>query len=114
MTKQATPNAAPGTISTSTIPGGSGPASGPGTATETHALQALWEYRFSVAQGSTLTVRLASGTAERDGTELASSGLGLSIVAAIATAHGGHADLSAAPGQGTTVRLRIPVKSQTQ
>jgi two-component system, OmpR family, sensor kinase len=44
-----------------------------------------------------------------DGTEAGSSGLGLSIVAAIATAHGGRAALSSAPGQGTTVRLWIPV-----
>jgi two-component system, OmpR family, sensor kinase len=43
-----------------------------------------------------------------DGTEVASSGLGLSIVQAIATAHGGHADLSSVPGGGTTVRLWIP------
>lgn len=43
---------------------------------------------------------------------LASSGLGLSIVQAIATAHGGHADLTAAPGLGTTVRLWIPVKAR--
>jgi signal transduction histidine kinase len=47
-----------------------------------------------------------------DGTEMASSGLGLSIVAAIATAHGGRADLSSAPDKGTTVRLWIPVKDQ--
>jgi signal transduction histidine kinase len=47
-----------------------------------------------------------------DGTEVASSGLGLSIVAAIATAHGGHADLASAPGEGTTVRLWIPIKNQ--
>jgi signal transduction histidine kinase len=47
----------------------------------------------------------------RDGTEAASSGLGLSIVQAIATAHGGHADLSSAPGKGTTVKLWIPVKA---
>ena len=43
-----------------------------------------------------------------DGTEVASSGLGLSIVQAIATAHGGHADLASVPGGGTTVRLWIP------
>jgi two-component system OmpR family sensor kinase len=43
---------------------------------------------------------------------MASSGLGLSIVAAIATAHGGRADLSSAPDKGTTVRLWIPVKDQ--
>jgi two-component system, OmpR family, sensor kinase len=44
----------------------------------------------------------------RDGTEAASSGLGLSIVQAIATAHGGYANLTSAPGTGTTVRLWIP------
>ncbi|HEX3955198.1 MAG TPA: HAMP domain-containing sensor histidine kinase [Trebonia sp.] len=36
------------------------------------------------------------------------SGLGLSIVQAIAAAHGGEASLRAAPGAGTTVRLWIP------
>ena len=36
------------------------------------------------------------------------SGLGLSIVAAIAAAHGGSARLRSAPGAGTTVRLWIP------
>jgi two-component system OmpR family sensor kinase len=49
-----------------------------------------------------------------DGTEMASSGLGLSIVAAIATAHGGRADLRSGPDKGTTVRLWIPVKDQNQ
>jgi signal transduction histidine kinase len=44
----------------------------------------------------------------RDGTEAASSGLGLSIVQAIATAHGGYANLTSARGGGTTVRLWIP------
>jgi signal transduction histidine kinase len=44
----------------------------------------------------------------RDGTEAASSGLGLSIVQAIATAHGGYANLTSAPRGGTTVRLWIP------
>jgi signal transduction histidine kinase len=48
----------------------------------------------------------------RDGTEMASSGLGLSIVHAIATAHGGHADLTSDPGKGTTVRLWIPRRDQ--
>jgi signal transduction histidine kinase len=48
----------------------------------------------------------------RDGTEMASSGLGLSIVAAIATAHGGHADLASDAGKGTTVRLWIPRRDQ--
>jgi two-component system OmpR family sensor kinase len=63
---------------------------------------------------------LAAATAGRsapdgqDGTDEASSGLGLSIVAAIAAAHGGHAGLTSAPGAGTTIRLWIPVKNQQQ
>ena len=48
-----------------------------------------------------------------DGTEAASSGLGLSIVQAIAAAHGGQARLRSAPGAGTTVQLWIPVKEST-
>jgi two-component system OmpR family sensor kinase len=39
------------------------------------------------------------------------SGLGLSIVQAIAAAHGGHARLLSAPGHGTTVQLWIPIHS---
>jgi two-component system OmpR family sensor kinase len=46
-----------------------------------------------------------------DGTEMASSGLGLAIVQAIATAHGGYAGLTSASGEGTTVRLWIPIKN---
>jgi two-component system OmpR family sensor kinase len=38
------------------------------------------------------------------------SGLGLSIVQAIAAAHGGYARLRTAPGAGTTVHLWIPVQ----
>jgi signal transduction histidine kinase len=52
--------------------------------------------------------------ASRDGTGAVSSGLGLSIVQAIATAHGGYADLNSARGTGTTVRLWIPLKNQNQ
>jgi two-component system OmpR family sensor kinase len=40
------------------------------------------------------------------------SGLGLSIVQAIAAAHGGHARLDSAPGAGTTVQVWIPEKPQ--
>jgi signal transduction histidine kinase len=39
------------------------------------------------------------------------SGLGLSIVQAIATAHGGHAMLRSAAGAGTTVQVWIPFKT---
>ncbi|HXT91895.1 MAG TPA: HAMP domain-containing sensor histidine kinase [Trebonia sp.] len=46
-----------------------------------------------------------------DGTEVANSGLGLAIVQAIATAHGGYADLTSTSGEGTTVRLWIPTKN---
>jgi signal transduction histidine kinase len=49
-----------------------------------------------------------------DGAEATGSGLGLSIVQAIAAAHGGHARLRSAPGAGTTVQLWIPVKNQRQ
>jgi two-component system OmpR family sensor kinase len=40
----------------------------------------------------------------------AGSGLGLSIVQAIATAHNGHADLLSAPGRGTRVRVWLPAR----
>jgi signal transduction histidine kinase len=46
------------------------------------------------------------------GGETTGSGLGLSIVQAIAAAHGGYARLQSAPGKGTTVQLRIPLKTQ--
>jgi signal transduction histidine kinase len=49
-----------------------------------------------------------------DGARAASSGLGLSIVSAIAAAHGGRAEISSAPGQGTSVRLWIPVGDRPQ
>ena len=41
------------------------------------------------------------------------SGLGLSIVQAIATAHGGHAMLKSAPGIGTSVQVWIPYHPPT-
>jgi two-component system, OmpR family, sensor kinase len=39
------------------------------------------------------------------------SGLGLSIVQAIASAHNGHADLMSAPGHGTRVRIWLPTRA---
>ncbi|EJT72217.1 Clp1 [Gaeumannomyces tritici R3-111a-1] len=54
------------------IPGlGQIPTKPAASAVRTYTLQPLWEYRFEVAHGSTATVTLVSGTAERDGTELA-------------------------------------------
>ncbi|HEX8008315.1 MAG TPA: sensor histidine kinase, partial [Trebonia sp.] len=44
--------------------------------------------------------------------EAVGSGLGLSIVQAIAAAHGGYARLWSVPGAGTTVQLRIPLRTQ--
>ncbi|KAI5868371.1 Clp1-domain-containing protein [Durotheca rogersii] len=38
--------------------------------TRTQTLEPFWEYRFEVPHGSTLDIKLVSGTAERDGTEL--------------------------------------------
>ena len=57
--------------------------------------------------GGGLIARVAGGaTAEGSG----GSGLGLSIVQAIATAHGGRATLESRPGQGTKVRVWLPVR----
>jgi signal transduction histidine kinase len=39
------------------------------------------------------------------------AGLGLPIVAAIAAAHGGHAELLSAPGKGTIVRISLPASA---
>lgn len=41
------------------------------TARQTVSLQPFWEWRFRVAHGNQVTVRLANGVAERNGTELA-------------------------------------------
>jgi two-component system OmpR family sensor kinase len=39
------------------------------------------------------------------------SGLGLSIVAAVAEAHGGRAELDTAPGRGATFRIVLPLRA---
>jgi signal transduction histidine kinase len=70
--------------------------------------------RFHRGEGALAASAGRSKTAADDGTGVASSGLGLSIVQAIATAHGGYASLTSAPGNGTTVRLWIPVKDPTR
>ncbi|GGM99413.1 two-component system OmpR family sensor kinase [Actinoplanes campanulatus] len=48
--------------------------------------------------------RSETARAQEDG----GSGLGLSIVAAVASAHGGAADVESPPGGGTTFRVRLP------
>jgi len=56
--------------------------------------------RAHTPAGTPVTVRaLASG----------GSGLGLSIVAAIAEAHGGRASVETAPGRGATLRVCLPL-----
>ncbi|KAH8885520.1 hypothetical protein GQ53DRAFT_751208 [Thozetella sp. PMI_491] len=42
-----------------------------GPTSRTVTLRQFWEWRFEVAHGASITVRLTAGTAERDGTELA-------------------------------------------
>ncbi len=49
-----------------------------------------------------------------DGKDAHGSGLGLSIVQAIAAAHGGHAMLKSAPGIGTSVQVWIPFHPPAQ
>jgi signal transduction histidine kinase len=75
-------------------------------------------YPVAVAPGgeaAASTARSAAGSrgelAERPGPDQTSgSGLGLSIVDAIATAHGGSATLESAAGMGTRVRVWLPVR----
>jgi two-component system OmpR family sensor kinase len=43
--------------------------------------------------------------------ERGGSGLGLSIVAAVVAAHGGDVDVQSTPGEGTTIRVRLPATS---
>ncbi|MFG2021063.1 sensor histidine kinase [Actinomadura geliboluensis] len=89
----------------------------------------LANVRAHTPPGTPTTVRLAPGLIEvadegpgmsaedaaraferfhRAGREQAGTGLGLPIVAAIAAAHGGRAELRSAPGAGTTVRVTLP------
>ena len=44
-----------------------------------------------------------------DGQREGGSGLGLSIVRAIVTRHGGRVSATSVPGQGTTIRLDLPL-----
>lgn len=84
---------------------------GPGMSEHDAAMAFDRFHRGDGALAAAVTGRANLG--RHDGTEAASSGLGLSIVQAIATAHGGYADLTSDPGKGTTVRLWIPSRDQT-
>jgi len=53
------------------------------------------------------------GEGEGDAAPRGGSGLGLSIVQAIAAAHGGQAVLESRPGYGTRVRIWLPVQAAT-
>ncbi len=59
------------------------------------------------AAGASASQPTAAGAAAQ---RTVGSGLGLSIVQAIATAHGGRATLESWPGQGTKVRVWLPVR----
>ena len=52
-----------------------------------------------------------AGRGDDDRDQGTSSGLGLSIVQAIAAAHGGQAVLESQPGYGTRVRIWLPAES---
>ena len=80
--------------------------SGPGMSVE-HAARAFDRFH----RGSTDNGRAADGRggASPNGNR-SGSGLGLSIVQAIARAHGGDAAIESAPGRGTLVRVWLPTR----
>jgi signal transduction histidine kinase len=84
---------------------------GPGMS-ERDAALAFDRFHRGEAALSAASASRSSRDVNHDGSGKVSSGLGLSIVHAIAIAHGGHADLRSAPGAGTTVRLWIPARPQ--
>jgi light-regulated signal transduction histidine kinase (bacteriophytochrome) len=65
--------------------------------------------------GPGMTAELAARARDRfargdDSRSRGGSGLGLAIVAEIVAAHGGRMTLRSAPGEGTTVSLKIPMR----
>jgi two-component system OmpR family sensor kinase len=54
------------------------------------------------------TERFYRGDPSRTRRHGGGSGLGLSIVDAIVTAHGGRLDVASSPGEGTTVTIHLP------
>jgi len=82
---------------------------GPGMAPEDAARAFDRFHRAAEASGSP-----GNGDGSTPGADYSSgagSGLGLSIVHAIATAHGGRATLESWPGHGTRVRIWLPARS---
>jgi two-component system OmpR family sensor kinase len=83
---------------------------GPGMSQEDTARAFDRFHRGSSNRGSSYRAGAYRGNGQQPA-DAAGSGLGLSIVQAIATAHGGHARLRSMPGRGTTVELWIPLAS---
>jgi two-component system OmpR family sensor kinase len=85
--------------------------SGPGMSTE-DAARAFDRFHRAAEQANGTPDSGDDGQAMRpDYSSGGGSGLGLSIVQAIATAHGGQATLESWPGHGTRVRIWLPTRS---
>jgi signal transduction histidine kinase len=80
--------------------------SGPGMSME-DAARAFDRFHRGASGDSAHGERQSRG---QNGTDRTGSGLGLSIVQAIAKAHGGQATLESVPGRGTRVRIWLPIR----
>jgi len=85
--------------------------SGPGMSAE-HAAQAFDRFHRGSKDSGTGTGAQDAGATSPNG-DRSGSGLGLSIVQAIARAHGGEAAIDSAPGRGTRVRVWLPARLTT-
>ncbi|MER5643448.1 HAMP domain-containing sensor histidine kinase [Streptosporangium sp. NPDC002524] len=63
---------------------------------------------LTAEQGALVFERFHRAGHPRDGARQGGAGLGLSIVAAVAAAHGGDATVTSRPGAGATFRVRFP------
>jgi signal transduction histidine kinase len=84
---------------------------GPGMSAE-DAARAFDRFHRAADQGSGAEPDGGADSARGNGTG-GGSGLGLSIVQAIARAHGGQATLESWPGRGTRVRIWLPTRAAT-